>query len=153
VGASFASAAFDTPMLRPTATAIGLRAAVGAGEADCFLPIAVPECVIEDLAGTGTLEDTMFVFGSSGVNNAAWVGDSTATPSASWLQSQIASIENGSCAGHTLSVGTDVGLNNGVVVPALNELDNAVESSTTTWSSSIWGSLPGQWTDSDIDPT
>jgi hypothetical protein len=152
VGTSFASGAFDTPVLRPTATAIGLRAAVGAGEADCFLPIAVPECVIEDLAGTGTLEDTMFVFGSSGVNNAAWVGDSTTTPSASWLQSQISSIADGTCAGHTVSVGTDVGLNNGVVVPALDELDDAVESSTTTWSSSIWGSLPAQWSDSDIDP-
>jgi hypothetical protein len=153
LGTSFANGAFATPVFRPTATAIGLRAAVGAGEADCVLPIAVPLCVIEDLAEAGTVEDTTFVFGSTGVNNAAWVGDSTTTPSASWLQSQIQSIVDGTCAGgDTLSVGTQVGLNNGVVVPALNEIDAAIESSTATWSSSIWGSLPAQWSDSDVDP-
>ena len=147
LGIHFAGASgVGSTTINPAAQAIGTRMPYGASEAECYLPVAIPECVVKALAtyGTTNLEDVAFIFGSSTENNAAWVSDDSSTPSASYLVNQIQSLEDGSCAGSTVSIGDPVGLNNGEIVPAINEMADAVNESTQTWDDAIWGTQPPQ---------
>jgi hypothetical protein len=158
VNASFAKGgSFGTNKVTAGAQATGTMIAYGASEVECFIPVAIPKCVVEELykAGGNTLEDVAFIFGSSSTNNSAWVSDDASTPSSSYLVKQIESLENNTCAGHTVSIGDTLGLNNGQVVPALNEVADAVNGSSVWWKESVWGTKPaksGDWSTYSLIP-
>ncbi|MFH1462965.1 MAG: pilus assembly protein TadG-related protein [Pseudomonadota bacterium] len=135
----FARAAFGRDSLAASVQSVARRTYEGAGRVDCFLPLAVPSCVIEDVYGIDHINQVDLVLNPPGVNNVAWARPD-AHPSASWLSSQI---WNCSYEG-SIEVIDSVELNNGLIASVLADLADKIEASDTTWDSALWGSLPAQ---------
>ena len=131
---------------KPAATSTAVRNLPGASEVDCFIPVAVPSCLITDVYGTEGMQDVDLVLNPAGVDNAGW-GRPGATPNASWVRSQITD-----CGGDgKAAIGDSMGLGNGVMQSALSQISRELESSATSWDSEIWGSIPEQDAKSTID--
>jgi hypothetical protein len=120
----------------------------GAGKEDCYLPLAVPDCVLEHVAA---YEAKGFQFASSNQDNTGWA---TLADGASEgdIANQIASPDF--CGGlGTAQVGGSVHLSNGELASALSAMAAAIEASPATWSSEdqgYWGPLPAQMANSSI---
>jgi hypothetical protein len=143
----FAHAAFGEDALAASAASIAHRQTTGAGEVDCFLPLAIPSCFI-DLHGTDAVNHYDLVLNPPGVNNTAWARP-LANPNGSWLRNQIWSCDYDG----PLELGTSLELNNGVINSALQALADMVEASDTSWDTDKWGALPSQEPRSGIDPS
>jgi hypothetical protein len=143
----FAHAAFGEEALAASAVSIAHRQFTGAGQVDCFLPLAVPSCFIH-LHGTETVNLYDLVLNPPGVNNAAWARPLT-NPNGSWLRNQLWSCDYDG----PLEVGTSLELNNGVINAALTAMADMVEASDTSWDTDKWGALPAQEPRSGIAPS
>ncbi|MBK7756441.1 MAG: pilus assembly protein [Deltaproteobacteria bacterium] len=141
----FAQPAFGRAAMSAQAVSYAYKpVAEGAGEVTCFLPIAIADCMF-DLYSEEELQSINLALNPAGVDNVGWARPD-ATPNASWVRSQIQN-----CQGDgALAVGDSVGLNNGVITSALSELGSAINSSSTTWDTAAWGTIPGQATRSDV---
>jgi Flp pilus assembly protein TadG len=142
----FANAAFGEEVLAASAVSIAHRQFTGAGEVECFIPLAVPGCWIED-TGPDQVNFYDLVLNPVGANNVAWARPE-ANPNGSWLRNQIWNCEYDG----NIDVGTSMELNNGVINSALAALAGEVEASSTVWDESKWGPLPPQETRSGISP-
>jgi hypothetical protein len=143
----FAHAAFGHDALAASVQSVARRTWEGAGQVRCFLPLAVPVCVIEDVYGRDGVNMVDLVLNPPGVNNVAWARPD-ANPSASWLSNQIWNCTyDGS-----VEVIDSVNLNNGVINSVLADLADKVEASDTTWDTGLWGALPAQAARSGIAP-
>lgn len=139
VPAWFAAATVGADVLSASADSIAVRFTGGASQVECYLPLAVPSCVIEDLYGVDGVNMVDLVLNPPGVDNVGWAMPG-GSPNADDTRSQIRDCEYGG----SVDIGDPIGLGNGVIDAALKELEDAVESSTTTWQEDLWGTLPPQ---------
>jgi Flp pilus assembly protein TadG len=109
----------------------------GSGEADCYLPFAVPSCLIEQHGGLENLQDFVYQLQPAGVDNIGWALPN-GTPNANTSRELI----QDSCSGEPAHIGDPVGLQNGAVQSALTELATALNTSDTRWSTDLWGDTP-----------
>jgi Flp pilus assembly protein TadG len=120
----------------------------GAGAVNCFIPLAIPECLISYHGGVNALQNVTLKLNPAGIDNAGWARP-FASPSASWTTSQI---NNCNYSG-SVAVGDPVYLQNGSVNTAYSDIVTAVQNSTTTWTTSKWGAKPTQPSNSQISPS
>lgn len=116
----------------------------GAGAVSCFLPLAIPKCLI-DANGVDGMQDLSLRLNSAGVDNVGWARPN-GHPNSSWVRSQL---DNCQAEGE-VTIGTPIGLNNGVISSAIDELDSQIEGSSTRWSTEKWGALPTRSNKSNI---
>jgi Flp pilus assembly protein TadG len=114
----------------------------GAGAMSCYLPLAIPSCLIGYHGGVAALESVTLRLAPSGIDSVGWGRARTNPISASWSRAQIRSCQNSGEA----AVGDPVYLQNGVVSSALTELTSAISGSATSWSTSKWGTMPTRGT-------
>ncbi len=141
----FSGAAFGADALAASAESIAVHQVDGAGEVECFLPLAVADCTITDLYTTG-VNYIDFQINPPSVDNVGWAMPD-GNPSASWLRDQLRD------CGHdgTASVGGDVGLNNGTATSVLSEMADILnEGSGTNWRTETWGAMPEQLANSGV---
>ena len=143
MGLGFLSSLGHSAHIATTATAAQLRS--GAREADCFLPIAMPSCLLEGAGGMAGIQDIDLVLSPAGVDNIGW-SSVAHSPNAASLRDQIEDCESDG----TAAVGDDLFLNNGVLTSVLNALADEVERSDTTWDPTLWGDIPEQYDRSAI---
>jgi hypothetical protein len=148
MGTGFASGAmFGTTSISPAAVAIGLRATAGAPSVKCFLPVAIPNCTVENMFAAGTVQTVDFQFGSTTQNNASWMLPTGAN--AADLKTYLDMLAGGNCDTMSdpmeISVGDIVPQNNGEVVPAIDSLGALVSASSDYWDTSLWGTQPAQY--------
>jgi hypothetical protein len=138
--------------LNPTTISVAAQPPqVGAGSEDCYLPLAVPDCILDNISN---YESQGFHFNSANQDNTGWA-TLTSSASASAVNNQITATDF--CGGLGLAqAGNDVYLNNGTLASALSSMDSAIENSSKTWSSENkgnWGTLPAQMANSSINHT
>jgi hypothetical protein len=118
----------------------------GAGSEDCYLPLAVPDCVLDNLA---TFEAKGFRFNSANQDNTGWATLPPQTANASNVKEQIQAPNF--CGSLGLArAGNLVSLNNGELASALSTFSSAVSASTTSWNATKWGALPARMANSSI---
>ncbi len=142
-----APAAFARETIPVAGTTRAMAMMQGAGEVECYIPMALPDCIIER-EGVEGIQDLTIQLNPPGVDNVGW-GRANGTPSADWARDQWGNCETSGSA----EVGDPVGLGNGAMIPALTELVNQVNSSATVWDPAKWGALPAQMDGSSISPT
>ncbi len=139
-------AAFGSEALAASAESIAVHQVDGAGELACFLPMAVADCTITDLYGSGVNHVDFYVNPPS-VDNVGWAMPD-GNPNASWLRDQLRDCQHDG----TAAVGGDVGLNNGTVSSVLTEMAAMLNEGTGTgWSTEYWGPKPEQLANSGVD--
>lgn len=137
---SMGTAATSTAVVRP-------GGGTPAGAVDCYIPLAVPKCMIEG-NDADTLQDLDLKLSPAGQDTTGWalIG---AGANASNVRDQIDSITGSSCAGG--EVGDTVNLNNGVQDTQLQGLDAIIEGGGNgVWDDAVWGTKPTQWAQSRI---
>lgn len=132
-------AAFGHSIESVSGRAVALAAEARADTVDCFLPIAIPSCLIEGAGGPEAAQDIDMVLNPPGADNVGWARPD-GNPNASWLKDQIRDCEY---AGE-VEIGDTVDLGNGVVASAMKELATAIEDSDTSWDGETWGAMPPQ---------
>ncbi len=108
----------------------------GASEVDCYLPVVLPICLMDEY-GTEEIMEVDLVFAPSTADNVGW-GRGEGTPNANFVKSQVADCTQDG----PLSTDDTVGMHEGVTTPGFKAIESAIEGSTTTWDTSTWGSLP-----------
>jgi hypothetical protein len=142
----FSGAAFGTDALAASAESIAVHQREPAGEVECFLPLAVADCTINDLYGSG-INHVDFTVNPPSVDNVGWAMPNTSA-SASSLRDQLRDCNDQGAA----AVGDDVNLNNGVSTTVLTEVADLLSEGTgTSWEPDYWGSLPAQDPASGVD--
>lgn len=116
----------------------------GAGAVRCFLPLAIPSCLV-DREGVDGLQDLTLNLNPAGVDSVAWAS-LTGHPNSKSTRDQLGNCEHEGNA----DVGDPVYLNNGVISSAIAELDTQIETSSTRWSTTKWGALPERLPTSNI---
>ena len=144
-------AAFGTTSLTPRAKGAAAKeqfisessAENPAGEVECFIPIAIPSCVIDDMMEDGDPSVTG-TWQPSTTNNVAWADDN-GNPNASTLNAQINSLSGGCSGGATMEVGSNVYLNNGMITSVAQTIGTFLNTkSTEMWNTSEWGTIPAR---------
>ncbi len=110
----------------------------GAAEVECFLPLALPSCLIEYYGKEG-VQQVDLVLNPPGSDNVGWARPG-ANPNDSWVSGQVRDCKQDG----TLAIGDDIGLNNGVMNNVLSAMAEAIEASDTAWDEAAWGPLPAQ---------
>lgn len=131
----FAPAAVGQSSLALAAQATMNTVHSGASAVDCYMPIAMPDCVVEQVQRDGLQDITLTLNPAPGDN----VGYARANGSvnAAFTRDQVADCT----AGGTASVGDPLTLQNGEAVSALDAVVDAISGSSTTWDASKWGVL------------
>jgi Flp pilus assembly protein TadG len=125
--------------LNPKAVAVAVGGApTGAGSEDCYLPLAVPDCILDNLS---TYEAKGYRLNSANLDNTGWATLPPQTANASNVKQQIEATNFCGALG-LAQAGHLVNLNNGELTTALSSIASAVSASGTTWDSSAWGALP-----------
>jgi hypothetical protein len=141
----FANAAFGEETLAASVVSVAHKQDAGAAEVECFIPLGIPGCLIDDVYGMDGINMVDLVLNPPGVNNVAWARPG-ANPNANWLRSQLWDCEQDG----SLSVDDSVDLNNGVINSALKAMADEVEASGSVWDTDLWGPLPSQHSRSGI---
>ena len=131
--------------LSPRASSTAVRDLQGAGAVECFIPLAIPSCLIETAYGEDGIQDIDLVLNPKGVDNVGWARPA-ASPNASWLKGQLTD-----CKGDgEVAIGDSLGLQNGVVASAMSAMASELEGSATGWDGDVWGAMPAQLSNSAI---
>jgi hypothetical protein len=141
----FSPAAIRRTSVDVGATSIMWRPLQSTSDAYCYLPLAMPACLIGYHDGVSDMEEVTIALQPAGMDAVAWARPN-APANTSWSTSQI----NGQCSGGDAGVGDPVYLQNGAAISALSALASAINNSSTTWSTSKWGTLPTRPTNSSI---
>jgi hypothetical protein len=140
LGLFFAPVAFGRDAVDVGANSTMVAEFGGAGEAECYLPFAIPSCLIAAHGGSlSSLQTVEFKLNPAGIDNLGWALPN-GTPSASSSRDLISN----NCSQPTAEIGDPVGLQNGAVTSALADLATAVNGSSTRWSTTLWGPLPAR---------
>lgn len=133
LGLFFAPAAVGTDTLDLTASSHMTTIRSGAKSVECYLPLALPTCVVEEYTVAGLNEITLQLNPAPGDN----VGYARANGAvnASFVKDQALNCESGG----TATIGDAVSLGNGEIVSALDAVVDAVVAAQTTWSTTRWG--------------
>jgi len=116
----------------------------GASAVECFLPIAVPTCLIDSYGRDGA-QQVDLVVNPPGSDNVGWARP-VSKPSARWTRDHILDCTQEG----ELAVSDEIKLNNGSMDSALREIARSIEAPETTWDAEVWGPLPPQHADSAI---
>jgi Flp pilus assembly protein TadG len=120
-----------------------------AGEVECFIPIAIPSCVIDNMMNNNTPSVTG-TWQPSTTNNVAWADDN-GNPNASTLSAQVNSLSGGCSGGATMEVGSNVYLNNGMITSVAQTIGTFLNTkSTAVWNTSEWGTIPARSSSSAV---
>ncbi len=124
----------DTTPVSAMARAVALRG--GAGEVDCYLPLAMASCLVDRYTVPG-LEDVTLKLSPAGIDNVGW-GRANGSPDANWSREQILECQGDAPA----TIGDPVGLQNGATSSVLSAIAAAIADSSTTWRRDLWGVQP-----------
>lgn len=119
----------------------------GAGAVDCYLPVAVPSCLIPHHTLPG-MQNVTLSLNPPAIDNVGW-GKPEGNPSDAWVRDQFADCRASGWA----EVGDDLGLGNGVNTDAMNELIAEFGTTTTRWDTTKWGAQPPRITGSSLNTT
>lgn len=143
LGLFFAPVAFAQDTVSVGASAVALASHTGAGEVECFLPMAIPQCHLDEgLESAGYVD---FKVNPPSEDNIGWARPS-GTPNAAWTRDQIGNCE----ADGSAAIGDSVGLQNGTIPNAINAMVDAMVASDTTWETPALGTIPGQRLGSEL---
>lgn len=147
IQAFFSTLAFGRETLSARAVSIAVQSPGGpAGRVECFLPVAVPDCVLDDPSG---VQDLNLRLSSSNADNAGWA-DPNGNPTPGSINNNLL----GQCDGGPIQVGDDIFLNNGVISSSLSQLESILNGNssaeTSGWDGGLWGSLPSQMPGSTV---
>ncbi len=119
----------------------------GAAAVDCFVPLALPSCVMDSYS---TAELNLLEFGLAGNSGKTEIGWAYIgkKPQANNIESLLMD----GCSLGEASIDQDVELNNGTIAVDLSVLATLIESSTTSWNAAAWGPLPAQASNSTVSP-
>ncbi|MFN7143651.1 MAG: TadE/TadG family type IV pilus assembly protein [Myxococcota bacterium] len=140
----FAQVAYKKASTPVSAQSRALVRTSGAGAVECFIPLALPDCVVDRYAVDG-LQDITLKLNPAGIDNVGW-GRPNASPNADWTRAQIEHCEQEG----EIHRGDPVGLQNGVVQSALDAMAVRVNASTTRWDTAKWGTLPARDANSGV---
>lgn len=115
-----------------------------AGRADCFLPLALPACLVDRWSRDG-LQDVRLQTNPAGIDNVGWASTSSA-PNATGTRTQLADCR----ASGPARVGDPVYLQSGSVNNAYAEIADLMARSATRWSDDRWGPQPAKLTGSRL---
>lgn len=132
----------DSVNLTDDAAMVAIRG--GAGAVDCYIPLAVPVCLVTTYGVEGMMDVDLHV-SPAGIDNLGW-GRANGSPNSDFSRNQIANCRSDGIA----RIGDPIGLQSGTVTPALSELAAAVEASATLWDVEKWGALPARLSGSGI---
>lgn len=137
VATFFGSVAFGSGGLAASADSIAVMPPpTPAGAVECYIPLAVPDCMFDDYPGQ-TIIDVDMVLNPDNMDNVGWALMGEDPTSARALRDQID--DCGSSGEVTTSDIVD--LNNGELTNVLRTLGDAVLDSDTTWDSEIYGEM------------
>lgn len=146
VSTLLAGVAFGRDALGANSRAIALLPdPQGAGGVDCFLPLAVPDCLLYEYS-VEDLPDLEIHLNPAGVDTGGYANP-TGVVNAAFVRDQLRNCEN---SGY-VQVGDNVNLQNGEVVDGYRAIANAVESSSTFYNTSVFGPLPARHSGSAIN--
>lgn len=133
----FAGAAFGVGVVDATATSLARTGDIyAAGEVDCFLPLAVPDCVVDESA---TFESVILRMSSAQLDNTGW-----ANPDGSVDDTYVTNQLSDDCSSSPAVVGDLVSLQNGQMNTAFKMIHDLLEASTETWDGDRLGPIPPQ---------
>ena len=143
----FAGVVMEDGDLEAGAAAISaLPLARSAASVDCYLPIALPDCLFEEF-GAEDIMEMEFTLSPAGVDNAGWARPADeGHPSSSWISWQVLDCE----ASGSVETGDFLSLDNGVKVSAMSSVADAIDDSDTSWEEDRYGELPEQMEKSDV---
>lgn len=119
----------------------------GASAVDCYLPLTLPACVVDQYTRDGLNEITLQLNPAPGDN--VGYGRANGAVNAAWISDQVANCE----ASGTAAIGDPLTLGNGETVSALASIVDAVSYSSTFWSFDRWGTQPDRMDRSSIPST
>jgi len=114
-----------------------------ASEVECFIPLAIPGCLIHD--DDMHLEDMSFKLSSDKEDTTGWAGLGE-HPSASYVKSMISDCTSSGPA----EVEDGIKLDNGKKTSGLKALSAAVNASSTPWDEDKYGPMPAQLDGSSV---
>lgn len=104
-----------------------------AGSAECFLPLAVPDCHLAGLLPGTNPPPLQFTFNPTPTDSIAW-GNPDANPNSAWIDSQL----RDPCTGDGVEIGDGVQVNEGVHNSALQTVADLINGN-------IAGPTAGPW--------
>jgi hypothetical protein len=146
VGTYFADLAFGVDKLPVNArsTAYQKLVTAGAGEVDCYLPLAVSDCLFDYYPGQA-LQGVTLRLNHDSIDNVGWANPDGAV-SANTSKNAITSLQGMTCMndGVTAQVDAPVWLQNGTATSAMSALASAIDASPHTWDTALFGAQPAQ---------
>ncbi|MCB9684226.1 MAG: hypothetical protein H6738_00255 [Alphaproteobacteria bacterium] len=145
----FASFAFRSAASDVRADAIALRPpGEPAGWTACFLPIAIPQCIPDDVASGGSALRQLILSNDSS-DNAAWAYPGGVN--ASDVGDALDAAARGECVEvDIVRVGDPLALQNGVAATNLHAIRALLRDSVSEWDVDLWGPKPPQDANSSI---
>lgn len=113
----------------------------GAGGVACYMPLAMPKCLVDLAGGKEGLDDFDLALNNANVDTVGY-GLVNQSVSASNVRSQINS--SGFCGDGAVEAGENVGLMNGQTRPVLSAILDLIVASPTVWNPAVWGEMPAQ---------
>ena len=142
-----ARVAFGTESLATNAQAIAVLPPVEhAGAIDCYLPLAVPECLF-DKHPDDTIIDVDLELQNDSNDNAGWALLGSNPASASNIRDHINNCQQDG----EIEILDTTQLNNGTLTSALSELADAIIDSETTYDEETFGPMDAPYDKSDVD--
>lgn len=138
----FASFAFGRATSDVHATAIAVRPpGEPAGYTGCFLPVAIPKCVPDDVEAGG-LPYRKFQLSNDSNDTIAWAFPGGVN--AQNVSDALAAAARGECLTKMVKVGDPIDLQNGVVASNLHLLRDLLRNNDDLWDDELWGPKPPQ---------
>ncbi len=140
-----ARVALGVGMLDVEATSLAQRplAAGPAGNTECFLPFAIPDCHLAGLAPGANPPPFKFTFSPTPTDSVAW-GDPDENPNTSGVRDQLM----GMCDEGEIAVGDLMHVNEGSHTSALQKTADILNQQTTVetapWDATLYGPLPAR---------
>jgi hypothetical protein len=145
----FAGVAFGRSFMAANARSIAARSPKrSAASVDCFLPLAIPDCVLDDQA---SFQNLVLRLSSAGTDNVGWA-DLSGHPTPGSINSALLDV----CDQGRAEIGDDVYLNNGTIASSLQKLasvlNGATSAETVAWDVARLGPIPAQMANSSVQP-
>jgi hypothetical protein len=113
------------------------RNAGPAGDSDCFLPLAVPDCHLASAPLGANPPPLKFTFNPTPTDSIAW-GNPAANPNTAWIRSQLLD----SCSSGVVSVGDLIQVNEGVHNAANQTIRDIINGISTDVWDPVYGPIP-----------
>ena len=125
-----------------------------AGAVTCFLPIALPKCYIDNL-GQSAVQSVMFdatrsASASTGAPSQMWI----ATPGTVFNATRVGLLALNCKSYGEIAIGDNMSVSQGATgssfTTPFTRIVTGMSSSTTTWDTSVWGTMPAALTGSAV---